>query len=114
MAVQVPNRPDAAGIAALVDDVLGQATLSEKVGMMSGKGFFRAFAEDGKLWGARPYRAGLDIENTEPLVWGAKLEAAVEAGQVELAVIETACRRILTTLYSFTLAEAPLTAVIRL
>jgi hypothetical protein len=29
-------------------------------------------------------------------------------------VIETACRRILTTLYSFTLAEAPLTAVIRL
>jgi beta-glucosidase len=52
--------------------------------------------------------AGLDIENPEPLVWGAKLQAAVEAGQVEPAVIDTACRRILTTLYSFTLAEDPL------
>ena len=54
--------------------------------------------------------AGLDIENPEPLVWGEKLQAAVEAGQVEPAVIDTACRRILTTLYRFTTAEDPLPA----
>lgn len=56
--LRLPNRPDAAGIAALVDDVLAAATLPEKVGMMSGTGFFQAFVEDGKVWGARPYRAG--------------------------------------------------------
>jgi beta-glucosidase len=52
--------------------------------------------------------AGLDIENPEPLVWGDTLVAAVEAGQVEPAVIDTACRRILTTLYRFAAAEDPL------
>lgn len=52
--------------------------------------------------------AGLDIENPEPLVWGDKLIAAVEAGHVEPAVIDTACRRILSTLYRFAAAEDPL------
>lgn len=52
--------------------------------------------------------AGLDIENPEPRVWGEKLLAAVEAGQVEPQVIDTACRRILTTLYRFAAAEDPL------
>lgn len=52
--------------------------------------------------------AGLDIENPEPLVWGEKLLAAVEAGHVEPQVIDTACRRILTTLYRFASAEDPL------
>jgi beta-glucosidase len=63
--VPLPNRLDAAGIDALVDDVLGAATLSEKVGMMSGTGFFKAFVEDGKVWGARPYRAGGGIERLD-------------------------------------------------
>lgn len=54
--------------------------------------------------------AGLDIENPEPLVWGEKLVAAVEAGQVEPAVIDAACRRILSTLYHFAAAEDPLPA----
>lgn len=52
--------------------------------------------------------AGLDIENPEPLVWGDKLTAAVEAGHIEPAVVDTACRRILTTLYRFAAAEDPL------
>jgi len=45
-----------------VDAILSQATLAEKVGMMSGKGFFEAYAADSGVWGARPYRAGSGIE----------------------------------------------------
>lgn len=58
----------------------------------------------------QPYgvAAGLDIENPEPLVFGDKLIAAVEAGHIEPHVIDTACRRILTTLYRFAAAEDPL------
>ena len=58
-----------------------------------------------KLYGAE---AGLDIENPEPLVWGEKLLAAVEAGTVAPAVIDTACRRILRVLYRVECAEDPL------
>jgi beta-glucosidase len=58
-----------------------------------------------KLYGAE---AGLDIENPEPLVWGEKLLAAVEAGTVAPAVIDTACRRILRVLYAVECAEDPL------
>ncbi|MCA3254226.1 MAG: glycoside hydrolase family 3 C-terminal domain-containing protein [Alphaproteobacteria bacterium] len=58
----------------------------------------------------QPYgaAAGLDVENPEPRVWGDKLVAAVEAGHLEPAVIDTACRRILRTLYRFACAEDPL------
>lgn len=58
----------------------------------------------------QPYgaAAGLDIENPEPLVWGDKLLAAVEAGQIEPMVIDQACRRILTTQLRFARAEPPL------
>ncbi len=52
--------------------------------------------------------AGLDVENPEPLVFGDKLVAAVEAGTIAPQVIDTACRRILTTLYRFACAEDPL------
>ena len=55
----------AAEIADTVDTILRQATLEEKVGMMSGKGFFKAFAEDNRVWGARPYRAGGGIERLD-------------------------------------------------
>ena len=51
-----------AEIALRVGAILSEATLAEKVGMMSGKGFFRAYREDGGIWGARPYRAGSGIE----------------------------------------------------
>lgn len=52
--------------------------------------------------------AGLDIENPEPLVWGEKLVAAVEAGEVSTEAIDRACRRILKALYRFAAAEDPL------
>ncbi len=51
--------------------------------------------------------AGLDVENPEPNHFGAKLVNAVEAGQIEPAVIDTACRRILRTIYRFACAEDP-------
>ncbi len=51
-----------AEIEALIDDVLAEATLAERVSMMSGSGFFQAFVEDGKVWAARPYRAGGGLE----------------------------------------------------
>ncbi len=51
-----------AEIQATIDAVLAEATLQEKVGMMSGKGFFAAFKEDNRVWAARPYRAGGGIE----------------------------------------------------
>lgn len=60
----------AAEIALAVDAILAEATLAEKVGMMSGKGFFAAYAEDNRLWGARPYRAGGGIERLGvPAFW---------------------------------------------
>lgn len=53
---------NANAIEALVDEILAEATLAEKVGMMSGRGFFQTFVESGKRWGAAPYRAGGGIE----------------------------------------------------
>lgn len=57
----------------------------------------------------QPYgaAAGLDIENPEPIHFGAKLVEAVENGQVEPSVIDTACRRILTIIYRFASADDP-------
>lgn len=49
-------------IDSLVADVIAEATLEEKVGMMSGRGFIRAYAESGGIWGGHPYRAGGGIE----------------------------------------------------
>lgn len=52
-----------------IDALLADATLEEKIAMMSGRGFFRAYVEDGGVWGARPYRAGggIDRLGVEPL-----------------------------------------------
>ncbi|MGB3455985.1 MAG: glycoside hydrolase family 3 C-terminal domain-containing protein [Litorimonas sp.] len=51
--------------------------------------------------------AGLDIENPEPIHFGAKLVAGVESGAIDPGVVDTACRRILGTLYRFACAEDP-------
>jgi beta-glucosidase len=48
-------------IAARVSAIIANATLEEKVAMMSGKGFFKQFAQSGRLWGAQPYQAGSGI-----------------------------------------------------
>jgi beta-glucosidase len=55
----------AADIAETVDAILAEATLSEKVGMMSGKGFFSQYSASGRRWGAVPYRAGSGIERLD-------------------------------------------------
>ncbi len=52
--------------------------------------------------------AGLDIENPEPVHYGKKLIAEVEGGQIPIAIIDQACKRILTTLYRFASAPDPL------
>ncbi len=45
-------------ITATIDAILREATLEEKVTMMSGRGFFKQFSESGNRWGGNPYRAG--------------------------------------------------------
>mgnify|MGYP002777691686 CR=1 FL=1 len=57
-----------AAIDQAVDAILAEASLAEKVGMMSGHGVFKAFAET-RVWGAVPYRAGSGVERlgVEPL-----------------------------------------------
>jgi beta-glucosidase len=51
-------RATSAEVAGRVEAILAELTLAEKVEMMSGHGFFDAMAEDDRVWGARPYRAG--------------------------------------------------------
>ena len=76
----------AAEIADTVDTILRQATLEEKVGMMSGKGFFKAFAEDDRVWCARPYRAGGGIERFDvPALYFTDGPSGVARGQHRLA-----------------------------
>ncbi len=71
-----------AEIAVLVDEILVAATLAEKVGMMSGKGFFKAIRDDGGVWGARPYRAGGGIERLDvPAFWFTDGPRGVARGQ---------------------------------
>ncbi|MHA7820247.1 MAG: beta-glucosidase [Erythrobacter sp.] len=74
---------------------------------------FEGFVHSDWLLGVyKPYgaSAGLDIENPEPLVYGENLIKAVEDGHIEPYVIDTACKRILTTLYTFACAEDPVSA----
>ncbi|MFZ4068511.1 MAG: beta-glucosidase family protein [Caulobacterales bacterium] len=47
-----------AEIATTIAAILQEATLDEKVAMMSGAGFFRIYQESGRRWGAAPYPAG--------------------------------------------------------
>jgi beta-glucosidase len=72
---------------------------------------FRGFVHSDWVFGvykAYGASAGLDIENPEPMVFGEKLEHAVQAGHIEPQVIDDACRRILQLVYSFAAAEDPL------
>jgi beta-glucosidase len=79
--------------------------------ILRGEWGFDGFVHSDWVMGVyKPYgaAAGLDIENPEPMVFGDKLVSAVESGAIEPQVIDTACRRILTTLYRFAAAEDPL------
>ena len=79
--------------------------------ILRGEWGFTGFVHSDWIKGVyEPYgaAAGLDVENPEPLVFGAKLVSAVTAGEIEPAVIDRACTRILTTLYRFAAAADPL------
>jgi beta-glucosidase len=81
--------------------------------ILRGEWGFDGFVHSDWLLGVhRPYgaAAGLDVENPEPINFGPKLIDAVKSGAIEPRVIDTACRRILTTLYRFTIAEDPFEA----
>jgi len=65
-----------------IDAIMEQATLAEKVGMLSGRGFFQEFMADDRLWGARPYRAGSGIERLGvPPLWFTDGPRGVARGQ---------------------------------
>lgn len=49
-------------IESIIDSILAEATLAEKVAMMSGRGFFEQYRESNRRWGAHAYRAGGGIE----------------------------------------------------
>jgi beta-glucosidase len=54
----------------VVETIINHATLPEKVEMMSGRGFYKAYVEDGRVWAARPYRAGGGCERLSvPALW---------------------------------------------
>ncbi len=79
--------------------------------ILRGEWGFAGFVHSDWIKGVyEPYgaAAGLDVENPEPLVFGAKLVSAVTAGAIEPEVIDRACSRILTTLYRFAAAADPL------
>ena len=79
--------------------------------ILRGEWGFSGFVHSDWIMGVyQPYgaTAGLDIENPEPRVFGERLIAAVEAGNIAPAVIDTACRRILAGLYRIACAEDPL------
>ncbi|MEM0985077.1 MAG: glycoside hydrolase family 3 C-terminal domain-containing protein [Pseudomonadota bacterium] len=78
--------------------------------ILRGEWGFDGFVHSDWVMGVyHPYgaSAGLDVENPEPIHFGAKLIDAVENGQIEPSVIDTACRRILRTIYRFACAEDP-------
>jgi len=81
--------------------------------ILRGEWGFEGFVHSDWLLGVyHPYAAaaGLDVENPEPINFGQRLVDAVRSGAIEPQVIDTACGRILTTLYRFAAAEDPLDA----
>jgi beta-glucosidase len=79
--------------------------------ILRGEWGFEGFVHSDWVMGVRePYgaAAGLDVENPEPAVFGARLRDAVLSGAIGIEVIDRACRRILATLYRSAAAEDPL------
>jgi beta-glucosidase len=80
--------------------------------ILRGEWGFTGFVHSDWVFGLRAVyaaSAGLDVENPEPIVF-ATLAQAVNERQVESSVIDTACRRILTTQFRFAAAEDPFEA----
>lgn len=77
-----PKGASAAEIDAAVEAVIADASLDEKVAMMSGKGFFHDFVADDRVWGARPYRAGSGLDRLGiPPLWFTDGPRGVARGQ---------------------------------
>jgi beta-glucosidase len=77
--------------------------------ILRGEWGFSGFVHSDWVFGLRAVyaaAAGLDIENPEPIIY-CGLTQAVRDRQVEPQVIDTACRRILTTQFRFACAEDP-------
>lgn len=56
--------------ASRIETIIAEATLTEKVGMMSGRGFFASYKATEGRWGGEPYRAGGGIERLGiPPLW---------------------------------------------
>jgi beta-glucosidase len=71
-----------ADIGVTVKAILDNASLAEKVAMMSGRGFYKAYVEDGRVWAARPYRAGGGCERLNvPALWFTDGPRGVARGQ---------------------------------
>ncbi len=69
-------------IAQTINVILGAATLPEKVAMLSGRGFYKAYLEDNRVWAARPYRAGGGCERLNvPALWFTDGPRGVARGQ---------------------------------
>lgn len=70
---------------------------------------FGGFVESDWIWGTHntvpAVNAGLDVEMPYPQIYGDSLIAAVEAGEVQMEVIDASVRRILTTKASFSMDD---------
>jgi len=79
--------------------------------ILKGDWGFRGFVESDWILGTRSTvasaRSGLDIEMPSPSFYGAKLIAAVEAGEVPMDDIDEAARRVLRTKLCFELDSDP-------
>ncbi|WP_273240091.1 beta-glucosidase family protein [Hyphomonas atlantica corrig.] len=81
--------------------------------ILRGEWGFEGFVHSDWIFGVyKPYgaAAGLDVENPEPIYFGQNLIKSVKKGAVAPSVIDTACRRILTTAYKLLAAEDPFEA----
>lgn len=79
-------------------------------GILRGEWGFEGFVHSDWIFGVyKPYgaAAGLDVENPEPIYFGQNLIKSVKKGAIAPSVIDTACRRILTTAYKILSAEDP-------
>jgi beta-glucosidase len=80
--------------------------------ILRGEWGFTGFVHSDWVFGVRQVygaAAGLDVENPEPVVFQG-VAAAVQEGRIEPAVVDQACRRILSTQFRFACAEDPLEA----
>jgi len=78
--------------------------------ILRGEWGFEGFVHSDWIFGVyKPYgaTAGLDVENPEPIYFGQNLIKSIKKGAIAPSVVDTACRRILSTAYKLLSAEDP-------